>query len=203
MTKQLFAAATGFAVAAAFSISAAAQTPQTTPPTTSPQTSSPAQPAQDRAEAQQVTLVGCVQSEADYRKAHDLGRGGAVGTGAGVGNEFVLTNASATGGAMAGSPTGTGTATGTAGTATGTSGASATAAFEITGENESKLAQYVGQRVEITGKLKKAEVGPAGATGGAPAGTPPTGVDMTSPDLKLREVEIVSVRTTSGTCPAK
>jgi len=62
------------------------------------------------------------------------------------------------------SGTGTGTATGTA---TGTSGAPATAAgqaFEITGANESQLAQYVGQRVEITGKLKKAEVGPAGAT---------------------------------------
>src|SRR5688500_6721262 len=174
MRTQLFAAATGFAVAAAFGISVAAQTPPTTPPanppTTTPQTSQPAQTAPDRGDAQQVTLVGCVQRETDYRQAHNLGRGGTVGTGVGAANEFVLINASATGGAMAGSPsgtaTGTGAATGTAtgtptgtatGTATGTSGASATAAgqaFEVTGANEAQLAQYVGQRVEITGKLK-------------------------------------------------
>lgn len=213
--KNAFAAATGFAVAAAFGITAAAQTgtppaaPQTTPQTTPPAQSS----MQDKSAAQQVTLVGCVQSEADYRKAHDLGRGGAVGTGAGVGNEFVLINASSTaGGAIAGAQAGTttGTATGTAtgttpGTATGTSGATASSnmAFELTGENEAQLAQHVGKRVEITGKLKAAEVGPAGPTGGATAGTPPTGVDLMSPDLRLREVEIVSVRATSGTCPAK
>ena len=199
MRKQLFATAAGFAVAAAFGIGAAAQTAP--PPATPPQTSPPAQAAPERAEAQQVTLVGCVQREADYRQANNLGKGGAVGTGAGVANEFVLINATA-GGAMAGSPTGTATA----GTATGTSGATASApgqAFEITGENESQLGQYVGQRVEITGKLKKAEVGPAGATGGATAGKPPTGVDVTSADLRLREVEIVSVKPTTGTCPTK
>lgn len=207
MMKHAFAAATGFAVAAAFSITAMAQTtPPSTPQTSSPQTSQPAQSnMQDKSAAQQVTLVGCVQSEADYRKAHNLGRGGAVGTGAGVGNEFVLINASTTsGGAIAGATAGTATGT-PAGTATGTSGATASSsqAFELTGENEAQLAQHVGKRVEITGKLKAAEVGPSGATGGATAGTPPTGVDVTSPDLKLREVEIVSVRATSGTCPAK
>ena len=195
MRKQLFATAAGFAVAAAFGVGAAAQT---APPATPPQTAPPAQASPDRAEAQQVTLVGCVQREADYRQANNLGKGGAVGTGAGVSNEFVLINATA---AAAAAPGATGTATGTP---TGTSGATAAGqAFEVTGENESKLGQYVGQRVEITGTLKKAEVGPAGATGGATAGKPPTGVDVTSADLRLREVEIVSVKTTTGTCPTK
>jgi hypothetical protein len=32
--------------------------------------------------------------EADYRKAQDAGKGGVANTGLGVGNEFVLTNAS-------------------------------------------------------------------------------------------------------------
>src|SRR5262245_9689424 len=43
---------------------------------------------------EQVTLTGCIQREAEYRKAHDTGRGGVAGTGVGAGNEFVLINAS-------------------------------------------------------------------------------------------------------------
>jgi len=37
-----------------------------------------------------VRVAGCIQSEADYRKARNLGRGGTAGTGVGVANEFVL-----------------------------------------------------------------------------------------------------------------
>jgi hypothetical protein len=74
--------------------------------------------------------------------------------------------------------------------------------FELTGSNESKAETFVGKRVEIVGTLKAAETGPAGATGGATAGRPPTGIDTTSPDLRLREVEITSVREATGTCPA-
>src|SRR5688572_33437674 len=38
----------------------------------------------------QVTLVGCIQREADYRRANDAGKGGPLGTGLRLGNEFVL-----------------------------------------------------------------------------------------------------------------
>jgi hypothetical protein len=56
--------------------------------------------------------------------------------------------------------------------------------------------------VEITGKLKAAEKTASGTpTGGATAGTPPTGVDVASADLKLREVDVVSVKESTGTCP--
>src|SRR5215213_8112997 len=41
-----------------------------------------------------VTLVGCIQREADYRKAQDRGRGGLAGTGIGGADEYVLINAS-------------------------------------------------------------------------------------------------------------
>jgi hypothetical protein len=115
------------------------------------------------------------------------------------GNEFVLAEA-----AMAG--TGERTAAGAPSTgatprATGTTGTSAMA-FELTGPNEGKVAQFVGRRVEITGQLKPAEVSGTGPTGGPTAGAPPRGVDVVSKDLQLRELEITSVREASGTCAA-
>ena len=42
---------------------------------------------------QQVTVVGCVQREADYRRAQNAGRGRVAGTGVGVANEFILAKA--------------------------------------------------------------------------------------------------------------
>lgn len=146
-------------------------------------------------------ITGCVQRETDYRRAQDSGRGGVAGTGVGAGNEFVLTNASmSTAGARGttAGATGAGTtaATGTAGTATGT-------AYELTGSREADAAKFVGQRVEISGKLKPAEVGAGGATGGPTAGAPPRGVDVTSKDLQLRELDVSSIRAATGgaACP--
>jgi hypothetical protein len=139
---------------------------------------------------QQITVTGCVQREADYRKAQDAGRGGVAGTGIGADNEFVLTDASA--------------ATGPAGAAapTGTSGGSM--AYELTGPNEGMAAKFAGRRVEISGRLKAAETGAGGApTGGPTAGRPPSGVDVVSKDLKLRELEVSLVKEATGSCPAK
>jgi hypothetical protein len=98
-----------------------------------------------------------------------------------------------------------GTTGATTGTPTGTAGAAATGtAYELTGANEQQAAQYVGQRVEISGKLKAAEVAPSGRpTGGATAGKPPQGIEIAGQDLKLREVEVSSIRQASGTCPAQ
>lgn len=108
-----------------------------------------------------------------------------MGTGVGAANEFVLVNAM-----MSGRPT-------------GTSGTAANEReFELTGPAEGKLTEHVGKRVEITGNLKAVEVDASGRpTGGATAGRPPQGVDVTSEDLKLRELEVISVKTASGTCP--
>ncbi len=169
--------------------------------TTQQQQPQPAAQQETKAAAQQVTVAGCVQREADYRREHNLGKGGAVGTGVGAGNEFVLIAASAI------------PARGTAGTtgvppaepapATAAPTPAGTDAYELTGEKESQVSAYIGKRVEIVGKMKAAEAGPAGTTGGATAGRPPTGVDTVSPDLRLREIEVMSVRETTGTCPAK
>ena len=165
----------------AFGVALSAQTPAQTPQT------------QPGAKAdQQITITGCVQRESDYRSAHDAGEGGVAGTGMGVGNEFVLVDAE------------TKPASGEAAEAgaTGTSGsAMASKAYELTGPNEGQASQYVGRRVEITGTLKAADTDATGRpTGGATAGAPPSGVDVTSKDLKLRELEVTSVREATGTC---
>jgi hypothetical protein len=138
---------------------------------------------------QTVTVVGCIVRESDYRKATDAGKGGVAGTGVGAGNEYVLTNASMS--------------TGAAGSAVGTAGAAAGAAYELTGSNEGQAKEFVGKRVEISGTLKAAEVSAAGPTGGPTAGKPPSGVDVASKDLKLRELEVATVKATTGTCPAQ
>jgi len=189
---RLFAGGICLTVALACGMVAFAQTPQT-PPQPQPSVSTP---AHTQHAAETVTIVGCVQAEADYRKANNLGRGGAVGTGVGAGNEFVLVNASKS---MA---SGTPPAGATPGTATGTTGSAAGEAYELTGSNESQVSQFAGKRVEIVGKLKPAETGAAGPTGGPTAGTPPRGVDAVSKDLKLRELDVTSVRETTGTCPS-
>ena len=86
-----------------------------------------------------ITLVGCLQREADYRKQNDSGRGGPVATGAGLGNEYVLVNAADAGAARG---------------AMDCSSASGGTAYELTGEHERDLTAFVGRRVEITGMLK-------------------------------------------------
>jgi hypothetical protein len=197
--KSRCSGGTCVAAVVAFSIAAFAQTTGQTQPQAG---AGPAAAApQDRtALEQQVTVVGCVQREADYRRARDAGRGGVAGTGVGVGNEFVLINASMSTGS--GSPAATaGTA---AGTPTGTAGAAASGmAYELTGASERQAEQHVGRRVEVSGKLKAAEVEPSGRpTGGATAGKPPEGIEVAGQDLKLRELEVASIREVSGTCPA-
>lgn len=118
----------------------------------SPTMTSDRQTSGDRTQTQQqMTLVGCIQREAEYRQAAGSGRGGTMGTGMGVGNEFVLVNASpgsasqtsmsgsagtstaatspasGTAGTTGTTASGTATAGATAGTATGTVSGTATA----------------------------------------------------------------------------
>jgi hypothetical protein len=184
MKRFMFSAVVSAVGAAGLAITVAAQTPPSSAQTPSAKGSAP---------EQQVTLVGCVQREADYRKSRDAGKGGVAGTGVGAGNEFVLINASASKGSTPG-------ATGTSGTASG----SLASAYELTGSGEGQASQYVGKRVEVTGMLKAAETSASGRpTGGATAGQPPSGVDVTSKDLKLRELEVSSIKESTGSCPSE
>lgn len=184
--KGIFAGGTCLSGVLALSMVALAQSPPTQPPQQPPTAQAPAPAAQEmKAPEQEVTITGCVYKEADYRRAKNLGKGGAAGTGVGAGDEFVLINAL------------TATAAATAPAPTGTSGVAAgTEEYEMTGKNEEQLASFIGKRVEITGKLKAAETKASGTTGGATEAIPG------SRDLKLREVDVLSVKEAAGTCPA-
>jgi hypothetical protein len=117
-----------------------------------------------------ISLVGCVQREVDYRRQNNSGKGGFLGFGGGLGDEYVLVNASDGVSAPPGDCT----------TATGGE------AYELTGSAEDDLEAFVGQRVEISGIRKEAEVD--AATGR------PTGGRQAGDDLKLFEVDVESFR---------
>ena len=169
-----FAATTGQIVSAQSQAPPAAggQTPTTQAPST------PSTQAPRTSTGQTMTLVGCIQREADYRKSTNAGTGGLANTGVGLGNEFVLVNAMAS------------TATSSINPSTvGTSGSSGTA-YELTGSKEGDAGALVGKRVEITGTVKATDSATGGPTASAPL----------SQDLQLREFEVASVRETTGSC---
>lgn len=87
-----------------------------------------------------VIVTGCIEREADFRVANGQGKGGPAGSGAGVGNEYILTHAS------------TGGPVGTSG-----SGNTESLAYQLTGAREGDAGQFVNQRVELTGYFKTTE----------------------------------------------
>ena len=135
--------------------------------------------------AEQVTLVGCVVPEADYRKAQDSGRGGLVGTGAGLGNEYVLIRASKV---SAGAAVPAAQDCSSAASAP----ASANDAYELTGSHEGDVKPFVGKWVEISGKMKAAEVSTRANENNQPR--PTGGFDPMKQDLRLFEINVESVR---------
>ena len=160
-------------VAAALLASTTAFAQTTTAPNTTT-TSSSTTRAQRESPAQPVTLIGCVQKESDYRKAHNNKKGGGLNMGIGDGDEYMLINVARVSGGV---PSVT-----AAGDCTGGSGE----AIELTGPKEEQFKNFVGKRVEVSGTQKRARIDASGRpTGGsAPGGG----------ELKLFEVEVASVR---------
>src|SRR5262245_31755483 len=152
-------AATFVATALLVSTTAFAQTPASTTASTTT--------AQDReSPATHVTLIGCVQKESDYRREHNLRRGGGLQTGLGAGDEYVLINATRVTPGSA-----------PAGASGDCSSASSGEAFEITGPREEAFKAFVGKRVEVSGTQKRAKL--------AASGQPTGGSDPMRGDLKL------------------
>jgi hypothetical protein len=132
-----------------------------------------------------LTVVGCLQTESDYRRAQDAGKGGVAMTGAGLGNEYVLIQtegAGGPGGYDAKENVDCKSSTAFAGTA-----------YELTGDREKELAQFVGRRVEITGELKNAD------DYDRPGGFDPK---VVSTDLRLNEINVGSFREYAMTAQA-
>ena len=82
-----------------------------------------------KAADREVRIVGCVQWEKNYRRDRSEGRGGALGTGIGVGNEYVLTMVKP-------------------------QGARKATAYSITGDREKELGRRVGQQIEVIGVVE-------------------------------------------------
>ena len=115
-----------------------------------------------------ISVAGCIQRETEYRQQHNAGKGGFFGFGGGLGDEYVLVNASR----------GADGAFGDCSTARGGE------AYELTGAGEDDLEPFVGRRVAITGTRKEAEIDVE--TGR------PTGGRQAGGDLRLFEVEVAS-----------
>jgi hypothetical protein len=123
-----------------------------------------------KSEKAPISVVGCIQRETDYRRQNGSGKGGFLGFGGGLGDEYVLVNASR----------GVEGAFGDCTTATGGD------AYELTGPAEDDLEPFVGQRVAISGIRKEAEIDPATER--------PTGGRQVGYDLRLFEVDVESFR---------
>jgi len=122
----------------------------------------------------QITLVGCLQHESDYRAQE--GKGGAHG---GLNDEYILVNTTI--GSVPSVTEGTCSTTNTG------------AAVELTGGGERGLdISLVGRWVEVSGMLKKAKLEGAVGTSGSVAPRPTGGFDPFGHDLKLREVNVES-----------
>ena len=85
--------------------------------------------AQSRSDTNEVRITGCVQWEKEYRRARSEGRGGALGTGIGAGNEFVLTMVKP-------------------------DGSRKSTAYSITGDREKELGRRIGQQIEVIGIIE-------------------------------------------------
>ena len=101
------------------------------------QTAKPATGRGGTAQAKnEVTIVGCVEFEQDYRKRMAAGRGGVLGSGAGAADEFVITNVR-----PADAPKNAGGGGGV---------------YSVTGTQEKNLKRDVGRQVEIVGMIENA-----------------------------------------------
>jgi hypothetical protein len=157
--RGIVAISTAGAAAVVLSASALAQS-------NNPASSQLAQPSSTQAAAQStdtttpMKVVGCLMKESDYRKAHKLGQG-ALG-GIGLGDEFVLVNAtiepmtsSSASSGSSDSPSSAPASSKRASTSRCTETGQGTA-YRMTGQLEEHLKSFVGHRMEITGTFDHA-----------------------------------------------
>lgn len=137
----------------------------------------------EREDAREITLIGCVMYESEFRDLYGPGRSGPKGPGIGLRNEYVLVDAHELTSAsrvttqdLAPCPT--------------APGVSPANAYELTGSSEKDAAAYVGRRVQVSGIRKAAN---AETVGGVLE--PTGGFDPLGHELHLFEVELSSIQT--------
>jgi hypothetical protein len=108
----------------------------------------PSSAANGKAAAPAITVTGCVQKESAVLERT------MVPADTGTSDEFVLTNAAVT---PASGRKGSKPEAQASSATTGTSGSRLGLVYRLTGDKESELAPYIGQRVSISGTLKAAD----------------------------------------------
>jgi len=108
--------------------------------TTSAVAQQPGQKAPSRSDLDVITVTGCVQREADYRRSIGGGKGGALGSGAGVADEYVLRSVQ--------------TVDANTLKPTGTSAKNFEEVYAVTGDLEHELAKAVGHSVAVSGYVE-------------------------------------------------
>ncbi len=174
----------GGALAIAFGLTAGLAAQTGNPPQNPPSAPTAAQAA---SASQTVTLEGCLLQEKDVP-----GRSPNVAEKADVMEDYILTNAKF----VKGAPHASG-ATGATGAEqpTGTSGmAAATSMFEVRGIDDTQLKSYVGQRVEIEGRVDPADFAERKAE---------KATGEKSGDLPELHGTVIRKATSSEPCPAK
>ena len=176
MNRNAFAAVV---LALGLSTALAAQNP---PPPTQPPAQPPSASQPAMAPAQSVTVEGCLVKEKDVPgRAPNPAEKAAEKTG--LMQDFILTSARVK------SP---GSAAPTAEQPTGTSGAGG-AMYEVRGLEANRLEEFVGQRVEIVGKLDPKDIAERAREKASPSGEPAG---------DLPELQATSIKKIEGTCPA-
>jgi hypothetical protein len=136
----------------------------------------------------EITLIGCVMRESDYRDTYGPGLSGPRGPGIGVRDEYMLVDAREIA-SRTSIPADAATPCPAAGTTFPT-------AYELTGDREKEIAEYVGRRVVLTGLQQEAAVRPVGTSGLL---RPTGGFDPLGHDLHLFEVEAETFRDLTAT----
>jgi hypothetical protein len=176
-----------------FSLIVSAQAPaqQSSPPPTA-QPSETSDQQKDAISPQSVTLSGCVLTAASVLKPE------AMGTTAGTGDAFVLTQAKSSDPSSAIEKPEADTAA-QPNEPVGTSGTDNDLGkvYRLTADNENDLKNYVGQRVEIVGMFKhdedtKTEAGAVGTSGRQG--------ELTAADAP--EITVTSITPSTGSCSA-
>jgi hypothetical protein len=196
MSPNLLSSSLAAGVVFSLIVSAQAPAQQSTPSPTgqAAATSDQHDQQKDATSPQSITVSGCVLKESSVLKP------GALGTatmGAGMGDEFVLTQAKLNESTTATEKPEAGAATTPPNEPVGTSGTENDfgKVYRLTGDKEGDLKNYVGQRVEIMGMFKhdedaKAEAGAVGTGGHAG--------ELTAANTP--EITITSITPSTGSC---
>lgn len=204
--------AVSFLAACSTAVVLSAQTPSQ--PQTPPRPQTPTQPSTrgDTPTTATTTIVGCLKAEKDIP-----GLAPNVAERAGVGEDYILTNArvGSSSGSSSGSSAGTTGSGSAAGSGSGTgsgSGAGMGAGrgsglmYKITGLDRDELKKHLNHQVELQGRVDDSSASSATRTGAtATPDTTGTGSGTargsSGPDMKPKEFEATALKMVSATCP--